>query len=155
MAKSIAQQIVEAIIARVEEIRLRNGYSTDAGRSVFWSRQAPDSGDLPCSVVWAEAPVMVERYIGGRRARYTRLVTVEAMAEGEAETSGVLADQLLADLQTAILGPVDETIGGLVAALHLESADVGPRDDGGLIAGASLGVRVEYFAGFGNPYGLE
>lgn len=155
MAKSIAQQIVEALMTRAEAIRTRSGYNSNVGQAVYWARGALDGGDLPCCVAWAEGPELVERFIGGRRARFTRRIVIEALAEAEATTTGVLADELLADLQTAILGPVDETLGGLVASLHYDASEVGPRDDGGTVAGASLTVLAEYFCGYANPYGLE
>jgi hypothetical protein len=155
MPTSIPQQITAALVARAQAILIAGGYNTSAGSRVLVARQALDSSDLPCVVVWPAEMSLVERYIGGTRARWTRRYTLEAVALTDPDDAGSVCEWLMADLWQALLGPADPTLGGLVTSIGVEELRAEPRDDGGRTAGASLAVLVEFFAGYGNPYGTE
>lgn len=152
MSLTIAEQIIAALKSRAETIFIANGYRTDAGAHVFRGRQSLDVDDLPCVILWPGEMTEIERHVGSTRARWELAIVIEAVITADPNAPGTLADALCADLMLGLVGELDETLGGLTTALHIDGLRTDPRDDGGVTEGASLTLRAEYFCGHGNPY---
>lgn len=152
MAKSISQQIIEAVQARAESILVSGGYNSNAGQRVYWARPGIEPALLPCVVIWPGAETQTERDVVSRGAQYVLEIKVEALADADLDATGTHAEELLADLREAIFGPADDTLGGLAAGLSDAGAERIPRADGSLIEGASITLTVEYYGQHGDPY---
>jgi hypothetical protein len=157
--KPLNLRIVEAVIARLQEILPANGYTSDAGLRVGFADRAADDS-LPCLVVW-EGEEEAENADGNHRSMLTTLtVRVDAIVSADQECTGRALSYLRADVKKALLkydepslrdemgvrfgGPV-----GYVGATPL------PREDGADAEGVSLTFRVRFKEGYGDPYAVR
>lgn len=110
-------QTIEAIEARLAQIRVANGYHTDLGLRVVPSGQWLEEDDAPCVTVYEAAPGQD----GGMLISYGRRSTVGAEAEVPYVVEAmlvrrddvkdvVLADRAIADILRALLGNTHGTL---------------------------------------------
>lgn len=102
MADSIREQIIQAIMDRLEIIRTANAYQTESGATVERARKKLDPSDLPALVVWPKAEARVGQYATGM---FVMPVQIDAMAAHGSVNPSVVSEQLLADLIEAMAGP--------------------------------------------------
>lgn len=103
MTKPIEQQIVEALKARLQAIRVADGFHTDAGLHVYLGREIDEEVDLlPCIVVWpgqpapgvgAQAPGLVPR---------TLPLIIEGIVQRDGDDPLVDIIQIARDIKRAI-----------------------------------------------------
>ncbi len=148
---TIARKIVDVLAARAAKIRVASGYNTDAGRTVLIAVPTLDRTQIPAVVIYPSEAIVDQESSGGR-VKWTRLISIDAMAQADPSNPGVIAEDLLGDLQKAILDPDDKRLGGLAMDMTVETLDTAPRDDGGTVAGATMEVAVTYVTGYGDPY---
>jgi hypothetical protein len=152
VARSIAQQIIDTLMARAGTIRLVQDYNTDAGARVYHARPALDASDLPCVVIWPGLAEVAQISGASERIRLTRTIVVEGVSAATPQTCGELGEQLVADLQEALLDPTDLRVGGQAIKLEPTQWNSEPRDDGGFVVGAQLTLVVTFVTGYGDPY---
>ena len=153
MADSIAQRIVSALMARVADILVSGGYATDCGKGVHWGVRTVGLEMLPCVVVWPEPEIMQSRLLAGTPATFSRRVGFEAIHSIQSGIDpGITGERLIADLKVALLGPADQTVGGLVEYLELSESSSALKEDGSSMVGGVIYLTAHYIARYGDPY---
>lgn len=152
MATSIAQQLLDTLMARAQAIRLASGYQTDAGARVYHMRPSLAAGDLPCVNFWPGKQEKISISGASERVRWQRSIFVEAIVPATPDSCGHLGEALAADLQQALLDATDLRINGQAISLEPVDVQVVMRDDGGLTVGAILSITVNFVTGYGDPY---
>jgi len=153
---SKADQIANALRARLERIQRRNGYETDAGLTVFEGRTQIDPDRLPCVVMYEP-----EDTVGNTRGREgalpsgvwalnTQPFEFEARAECDPDHPNRTARALIADIKRAIFSD-DLTLGGLVTRIGYTGRLIDSRTFGSEIVGAVVKVEVVFNENVANP----
>jgi hypothetical protein len=152
VARSIAQQIIDTLMARAQAIRLASGYQTDAGARVYHMRPSLAAGDLPCVNFWPGNQQAVAISGASERVRWERPINIEAIVPATPDSCGQLGEALAADLQQALLDVDDLRVNGQAISLQPTEVQVVLREDGGLTVGAILSITVNFVTGYGDPY---
>ena len=112
MANTIREQIIAAIVTRLEEIRTAKGYNTNIGQYVKRVLKEVDPDDLPGTTVWPQ-PETSERKYG-----YSQIMTpinLNGLVAFASVNASVEAEKILGDLielMTAIEWTLAFTDGG-------------------------------------------
>ncbi len=143
------RDVIAAIVSRLEEIEVANGYNTDAGQNVYLG-EAPALGpDDPAAVL---AVVLADEELGnqGENVVVTLPVDVQAIVKVTIATPHVTLEEMIEDIKIAI-EQVDRTLGGLLVRRGLTRGPVRslPREDGSEFVGAA----VQYLAIFAEKWG--
>ncbi|MBI4720827.1 MAG: hypothetical protein HY770_06330 [Chitinivibrionia bacterium] len=105
---SIRQRIIEAIITRLAQVRIANGYETDCGTHVFRAVQQPAPTDCPCFVIWPGIEEAGKKY--GRQAALLpiRIEGFTAIPPPPATAVDVitLTERIIADLIEVMCGAI-------------------------------------------------
>lgn len=104
-------RILMAISTRLADVRMANGYYTDAGQQVVRGRYSLDHTVLPGMAVWMESNDPSQSL--QQRARADGVLVVEATAAYNNEEPEDMACYLAADINKA-LETDDRTLGGLL-----------------------------------------
>lgn len=151
MPDSVAQQIFNALTTRLEQITVANGYNNDpeifkGRRSFTWRVGSPVR-----ITVWSpEASPPEERH--AERIDVSLTVMVEGFAEDGGTNPFDTALKMIADIKKAVLGPDDQTLGGLVSAMGWAGDGVHMPEEGSKIVSAQVGLVIEYPELRGDPY---
>jgi len=148
MAKSIREQIIDALLTRAATITTDNGYTCNMGDNAQWAVKTIDPDDLPACVVWPQAEDVAREY-GDTVAMMP--VRIEALNLIGAGAPGQMVEQMLADLITAFDG-------GAAISAYIENckyirggADEYP-DPGAEAVAAFIEIEITYRTAAGNPY---
>jgi len=95
MSDTIREQIISALITRLEEMRTTRGYNTSAGLHVFRARPLVDPDDTPCVALFPRPEEASREY--GNNA-YVMDVSVQAFQKFESSDPSEVAEQLLGDV---------------------------------------------------------
>lgn len=152
MPASISKQIVQALRTRAAGITKANGYNTDAGKVVIVNRETFDEETEIPSVMILPGLVSQSDRRGDDEVLWSRPFVIEAIATEDTDNPGDVAEDLMADLQQAILDPADVTLGGLAVDVTLGDMATALTEDGSNIAGAFIDFTVVFSTGYGNPY---
>jgi hypothetical protein len=152
MATSIAQQILDTLMARAQTIRIASGYQTDAGARVYQMRPGLVAADLPCVNFWPAPQQAVAISGASERVRWERPISIEAIVSATPDSCGQLGEALAADLQQALLDADDLRVNGQAITLQPTEVQVVLREDGGQTVGAILSITVNFVTGYGDPY---
>jgi hypothetical protein len=150
MANTVKQRILDAIDARFKTILVANGYETDAGQNVFWSRtESVPETKLP-AIVYRDT---VNRPEVGPGALYENTLTVQidgfVMASTDSDAK-ILLDKLRADIEKAI--KVDDTWGDLALTTEKES-DESTLDRKERVYGwIAIEISIEYWTNRWDAY---
>jgi len=148
MAKSIREQIIDALLTRAATITTANGYNCGMGSNVQWAVKTIDPDDLPAVIVWPQAEEATREY-GNTVA--VMLVRIEALDMIGTGAPGQLVEQMLADLITAFDG-------GAAISAYIEDCKYmrGGADDypepGAEAVAAFIELEIKYRTAAGNPY---
>lgn len=155
--KSVAHQIIDAIIARLQTIRVADGFNTDAGRQVYWARRHVDANSI---VVWR----VDETPDDSTQSRMAQLLTltVEGHVEAEQAETGQQLEYLLADIKKAVL--VEGGVGGrgiqasggesLTNDVLLLSTTAAEREDGQTTEAVLVNLEIHFPEKYGDPYAV-
>lgn len=150
MADSIAKQILDALVARCQNITIANGYNTNAGQRVFLGRRSFMSREsFPSVCVIRGTDSVKERTV--ERVKLLLPVTVEGLLAQDTTDVGSDEEELLADLKQAVL-TTDIRLGGLAIKTEYVGSGLLQRDDAATYIGVELTLEVTYIEFLGDPY---
>jgi len=149
MAETIREQIISAIIARVESIQVANGYNTECGQEVKRAVRDLESDDLPAVVVWPQTEEVERR--SGRNICTTQVKVEAYMAFGSANPS-VAQEQMLGDLIKCVTDPAAPVTPLADSIFYKEGGPAGQPDAGETITAVLATFGVKYSYKIGNPY---
>ena len=148
--------ILEALRARLGQIRLADGYATDIGATVFRGRRAISPDHPPCCSIF-EHEDEIEKQSPGTGAIHTAPVafeslpvSIEAHAACDPDHPNVTAHAMVADIKRAIFGG-DLTWGTLATHTQYVGRNVGDRDAGTDIAFAQVLIKIGCVEDLANP----
>ena len=148
MAKSIREQIIDALRTRAATILTAGGYNINMGANVQWAGNSIDPEDLPAVVVWPRMETVTREY-GDTLA--VMPVRIEALALIGSGTPGQLVEQMLADLISAFDG-------GAAISSYIEDckytgggAEEYPEAGAQAVA-VMIELEITYRTAAGNPY---
>jgi hypothetical protein len=135
MVNSIREQIILAVISKLEDIRTANGYNTDCGANVQRVQKKFDPDELPAIAVWPKPEASEKKY----GVQYNTFpVQIEALVLHGSINPSVISEQLLADLIEAMTG--------IVWTVALTSGGTYEIEVGDTVTGAT-GAATAYVAG--------
>ncbi|MCK2095229.1 hypothetical protein [Thauera aromatica] len=149
---STAKLIAQRLTARLQAITQANGYRSNLGQHVYRGRLAIDE-DTPASVTIAELDEDGTQKPGRRSAlcKLTQRYALEALAHCDPDHPNDAAHDLIHDIQRAIFGPLDPTLGGAAADLRYLTRRINPRDFGTTRVLASVEIEVDYVEDLAAP----
>jgi hypothetical protein len=102
MADTIRERIIQAISAKLGDIRTANGYNTDIGANVYRAAMTVPKASLPAISVIPGIEESAKNYAGQVSTMPVRIL---GLAEHDTSTNpSVLVEQMLGDLITCLLG---------------------------------------------------
>lgn len=153
MADPRRLEIVTALKVRLEEIEVRNGFLTNAGRHVY-VHEAPAFGpDDECEAIAILIGEDVALWGAGAGMKMTLQVPLEfwALAKADVADAWKVAERILGDIKQA-LELEDRRLGGLInPELTRGSTRTLPREPGQLFVGVAVGYRLAYNEIWGAP----
>jgi hypothetical protein len=159
-------QILEALRLRLEGIKKINGYATDAGLSVHLGRVDIDAfspylaGGILCLEAGEETMPEGIRGHGTPSGEIEWILPVQLAGTIAADLNNPLApaEALLGDMDCAIFGEPDQTLGGLLDVDEGLRYGTGPRvtsrEPGAPYVVAEFGLEIRYIVTSGNAEGL-
>lgn len=101
MANTIRENIILAILARVAEIKVINGYGTNCGNNVLRVKKLVDSDNLPHVTVWPGLETSIKQY---SQLIITMPVKIECIKAYSSTNPSVVSEWMLGDIIENILG---------------------------------------------------
>ncbi|VVS95353.1 hypothetical protein [Desulfoluna spongiiphila] len=147
--ETIREQVISAIIARVESIRTANGYNTECGQEVKRAAKDLEPGDLPAAVVWPQTEAVERR--SGRNICTTQVKVETYMAFGSVNPS-MAQEQMLGDLVKCVTGPGEPVTTLADDLFYKEGGPAGQPEAGEKITAVVATFEVKYSYKIGNPY---
>lgn len=147
-----AEQISDAVVARVQACTLANGAETDLGRVVYRGRRVIDDDMIPCAVI-LEGEDRVEEQ-AALNVNVKQQYLIYAYVPADPANPNVAAHKALRDLKRAMFrtaGKPDATWGWTVKRVHYQGKDIGPRTDGAGFVLVVLDIAVEYVESLAAP----
>ena len=144
---SIAKSAFDAIITRLQDILIANGYNTDAGNQVYSGvRFFNDDTTFPVVTVFSGDEVVEKLTYDSYRSE--RAVNIEAYVKDASTPTGSIED-MIEDIQHAV-ELADTSLGGLVEVLDYTGVEeIEMPESGSDLAG----VRVTYLFTYQREYG--
>jgi hypothetical protein len=146
--KTLRQKLVDAVVARMREIRIANGYQTDIGATVEDWRTHFEQDELPAIGVYDLTQTTEKTDKEQKRTPNTLPVQIRIFAA---------SNTLVTDLRVMI--------GDVLAAIKKDqrwgklALDTKPKQDGFIIpkesfevAGAAVEIEIEYLSDTFDPY---
>lgn len=149
MADTTRQQIVDALIARLETIlgnKDGGGFVTFAGGNVsLWKVVDVEQTKLPALVV-RDTTDLIDREGVATAGDHTLTVEIDGLCEAsKTETADKVARKLMADILKAI--GVDESFGGLAYRTRLAQANMQVVKESKHFGGVDLALTINYRTG--------
>ena len=151
--KSVAHQIIDAIMTRLETIRIGDGFNTDAGWRVYWARRHVDAESI---VVWRQNEAPDDPTRNTMQNRLT--LSIEGHVDADQESTGQQLEYLLADIKKAVFLATGESRYLILDDVRL-AVDLFPtgvnalaREDGDTTEAVQVLVDVQYPEQYGDPY---
>ena len=152
MAETIRQQIINAVIAALEEISIANGYETDIGTTVEdWPvnlQGTYDANELPVIGVFDVDNTTSREQLRAQKVK--RELTIQARCYLKSTTPASECRKVLGDLEKALWQ--DETWGGLAVATMPSREGPDIKAESLEISAAVVEVVIHYITCTGNPY---
>lgn len=152
-----ASEVAAEVYARVQDIKIENGYETEMGRTVFQGKVKVVDEQVQqaiyCVSVLEGIQVVEEQAAQGRlpAVRVEQRYGLVGYAVCDLDQPNLAAHAMLRDFKRAIWKGGDSTWGGKVRSVQYRTTDIGPRPDGVAIVMALLEFGVEYAEQLGQP----
>jgi len=152
--KTIREQIIELIIARLETITTTNGYENTIGIGCVYREEAViKQGLAPAISVWELSEIRQRNNYGGT----VRTLTIKI--EGAVEVNGdkhpaTASNQLLGDIERALIlrdTNLDAFIDD-IQDIAAEIAQITSLQNNTTLAGATIDFEIQYTTEWGDPY---
>jgi len=168
--KTVGEQLMDAVEARLRLITTARGYPITIGASSVRRRDRTvwQPGDLPCVSFWVASDSRVEGWGGGEHRSLELVIEVYGLV-GDSDPPDV-AQRLAGAVWTALLrnptanlgtgvGPLvsdepDPRLGGIVGAMTCESIAFDSGEGDRPYAGALLRIAITYCRDESDPYTL-
>lgn len=149
MADSIRQQIVDAILTRMQTILIVNGYETDLGNNVFeWRTTDLQESELPGLIVRD-----VSEDVAVRGGNHVCTLNIEVEAKASGTTSATVIRDIIADITKAI--GTDINFSNLVQETEpVENESLGFEQKDKKFSGATMRFNCVYVTNAFDPYNL-
>ena len=145
-AKSLRQQLVEAVDTRLKTILTTGGYETNVGGNVFWWRSRLDQAGLPAIVCLDRQH---QEWAATASWRRTLIIDLEIYL-APAGAPDTAMRQALADIETAIGS--DVTCGGLAEdTSFFEGEHMSLDDHESIVVASGFFITIEYTTEPWNP----
>jgi hypothetical protein len=148
---SKASDIAAAISARIAQIAIANGYSTDIGTRVFRGRLTLDKEDLPAAILVEDEDRVKEQKRNLIDVSLYQTYIVEGHDVCDPLQPNDKAHLILADIKRAIFGSNDKTLNGLVLEIQYVGRSIGQRPDGTAIVAAAVTFQCHFTENLANP----
>lgn len=148
MALPIAQQIIEAVIARLATISIAGGFHTDSGAIVKHDRVNLEEDELGLTAFCHRETAVPFKSSGKPVAVQMEILIEGKLAVPDGEAAGPLIEALVEDIQRAVERP-DRTLGGLAP----EGIRYAGRTTFARLQVRSTYVQVLYLVGYHRRYG--
>lgn len=145
---SIASNFALGLTARLQLIRLANGYETDCGQVVFRGRRVPDENKLPCLVIVEGEDRPADEQRG--RVKVEAPYQIEGHVVCDPDNPNDAAHAVVADIKRAVFSG-DVSFGGIVRDLRYGGRSISPREDGLSIVSASVEIVVTWAETLASP----
>jgi hypothetical protein len=146
---SKASEVAAAFSARLSNISIANGYSTDIGTAVFRGRQTIEQSELPAIVLVEGEDSVLDARPKQSRVKLAQRYIFEGHDACDPLQPNDTAHLILADLKRAIF--TEPTFGGMLYELNYIGRNIGVRPDGTAIVAASIEVEAVYSEDLHNP----
>ena len=150
-------RILRALQVRLARIRQADGYHTDAGYHVALGRYRIPTG-VALEAVLPAIAITVGRTntpAQGVRIQTDLPVIVQAIVAEDYTDALAQAELAVSDIKRALFGPltgpVDETLGGLVAEMEPGEVEPIPREEGSPFAGLQVELLLKLTEKRGEP----
>ena len=156
MAATKRRQILEAVRARLQAIKIASDYHTDAGDVVFLGETPVLGPDDPHPVALAMIVLTDDPVHQQQNVKVTLPIEVQIVTQPNAAEQArpwLLVEDAIGDVKVAVEAG-DRTLGGLLASgLDLKRGPVRflERTSGNDIVGAGVEYRFGYVEGWGTP----
>lgn len=154
-AASQRRQVIEALVQRLSDIQLANGFETDAGEAIY-TGEAPQLGegdpDQAIAIVIGED----QPRMAGPGFLVTMPIHIHAVAKASLDDPWTPIEQVLADIKRAVEvaeedDPGRRLQGLLVGPLERGNTQTLPREAGSLTVGVAITYGVQLKEGWGRP----
>lgn len=151
---SIANDIAQAVSARLQNITVANGYQTDIGLRVLRGRRRLDPNQMPCAVVVERDDTVLEFQGQSRepRAKVRQPFVLEGHVECDPDNPNDAAHLIIADIKKAIF--TERLTYGAeqkIVSVEYTGRSIAPREDGMSLVAAAVEITVEYVEHLANP----
>jgi hypothetical protein len=149
MADTIHKKIIDQLKAKIQLIRINNGYATDLGANVYHQSPAPvTDGELPACNIRDENVIFDPGALSGTHQHFCRLETqIDIYASGDNAISTIYA--AIGDTIKAIGS--DRTLGGNAVNVRLTDYTVATDYTDTAIASSALSFDIEFFINLFDP----
>lgn len=146
-----AESLSDAIVTRMSQISVANGYETDIGLRVYRGARKVDEDLAPCAVL-IEGADKVEMSASKHKAsaKINQSYLLHAYVPCDLMNPNVAAHKAIRDFKKAIFHD-GTTMNGQVVSVTFKGRDIGPRVDGVAIVLAQIEIEVSYVEDLSAP----
>ena len=147
---STRQSALAVLQARLSQIRISNGYNTDAGARLFIGEQPVLGPSDPL----ASLAIVVRGDEPGHQGENVVVklpVGIQAIVRADAEDPWKTIEEIIEDIKRAV--EIDHDLGRLLILRGLGRGETQPldRESGGTFVGAEVEYRLTFIEGWGTP----
>lgn len=143
MSISKADDIAIALVARLAQISIANGYQTDVGLRIFRGKTAIDPSEAPCLTL-IEAGDTPTSNDSGENVALDGEFAIEANITCDPNNPALAAHAAIADIKKALFAGDDLRLGGLAKSMRYLGRLMEPREPGTLVVGAAVRISVSW-----------
>lgn len=152
--KTIREQIIELIIARLGTITITNGYENNIGAGRIYREEAViKQGIAPAISVWELSETRQRNSYGGTVR--TLRIKIEGVVEASSDKHpATVSNQLLGDIERALILR-DTSLDALIDDIQdvaAEIAQITSLQGNTTLAGATVDFEIQYTTEWGDPY---
>jgi hypothetical protein len=146
------QVFIAALEARLQAIRVANGYQTDAGEQVFINEAPAFGEDDPDAAIAIVIGDDAPGWAMPGKARQTQLpIEVQALVRVTLEGAWLVVEAVIGDIKRAV-ETADATFGdALDCPLEWGPVKALPREPGSVDVGAGVNYLAKFKEGWGHP----
>jgi hypothetical protein len=148
VADTIREKVVQALVARLGNITLANGYNYALGAAVKRCRQSYSEAEMPALTVWDRTETATMHYQVMRIAMET---DIDAVVGTTADGASTAAGKVIADIVKAVTGG-DSTLGGVADGILYNSAEPQYHEDGSEYVTVRVSLTLLFRHKAGDPY---
>lgn len=147
MTLPIAEQVLQAIFARLQTISVATGYNTDV-QTVRRSTATISEEELPAIVLWCSQETTDEGNGKGYSMTMQLALEIDAFVTADIPTTGMQLELIKADIKRALLADDWSTGAGMLTYTAAQSV---PRPEGRGIEAVALQFTASYKEKRGDP----